>query len=888
MTQATFVSSNHLQDFIQCIGNSGITPPDSVIPDGKLHRFSSNGKKGDDAGWYILFDGTVPGGCFGCWRSDIKQNWHANIGRQLTSREKAEYTAAVRSAREIRKTEEAMRHAAAATKANTIWTSAAPAPDSHLYLTRKGIAACGARFLENELVIPVCDLDGTVTSLEFINSLGEKRFLYGGKVTGNSFVLGEIDSAEKICLAEGFATGASIFTATGFPTVIAFNAGNLMPVAQALRRRYPMMTIVVCADDDYQREGNPGLTKATDAAVQIGGLLAVPLFGESRQDSDTDFNDMQQRLGLDSVRKIIEAEIPAAPDSTNPQEKKCFSFGFGTGRFALSMSGVLFIGVPDENGVEPPPKWICSKIVVEALTRDGSSDQWGRLLRWADSDNNRHEWSMPMELLQGDGADMRRELSRQGVIISTDRKARDLLNAYIQHYPTETRTRCVDRLGWHEGLYLTPGEAIGRSSETVVFQNAHAIEPAFSSTGSLDNWCNSVASLSVGNSRLLFALSAAFAAPLLGLIDEDSGGFNFKGGSSSGKSTILRVAASVWGNPNTYPRLWRATANGLEGLAALHNDGLLILDELGQIDPKEAGDVAYLLANGQGKTRASRNGTARPSASWRILFLSAGEVGIASHMATVGKKTNAGQEIRLADIPADAGYKMGCFENIHGQPSPAAFALAIKEAAFKSYGAIGLQWLHYIVQDRANLAEVISTGIKDFVSAVVPTGSEGQVIRVARRFGIVAVAGKLATHYQLTGWSEDEATQGVKKCFADWLTEFGGTENQEERAILDQVKRFFESHGSARFENMEVDKDQRVINRAGFTRGNLRGNFEYLVFPQVFRNELCQGFDQKLVIEVLKRHGWLEIGGDGRPTQKPNIPGCGRTRVYVFNEKMWF
>ncbi|EQD72895.1 inner membrane protein [mine drainage metagenome] len=305
------------------------------------------------------------------------------------------------------------------------------------------------------------------------------------------------------------------------------------------------------------------------------------------------------------------------------------------------------------------------------------------------------------------------------------------------------------------------------------------------------------------------------------------------------------------------------------------------------MDPMEAGDVAYMLANGQGKTRASRNGTARASASWRILFLSAGEIGIASLMATAGKKTNAGQEIRLADIAADAGAGMGCFEQIHGQPSPAAFALALKEAALKAHGAVGLQWLHHVVQDRANLVEVISNGVNDFVAEVAPNGSEGQVIRVARRFGLTAVAGELATHYQLTGWAEGEATQGVKRCFEAWLEGFGGTENREDRAILDHVKRFFESHGSARFENLEVDKGQRIINRAGFIRGNSRGNFEYLVLLEVFKNELCQGFDRKLVIQILKRNGWLEIGSDGRPNQKLSIRGFDKPRVYVFNDKIW-
>ncbi|WP_297478035.1 DUF927 domain-containing protein [Ferrovum sp.] len=897
MTQINKFVSNKgcISNLIDAITESGIKPPESVIFDGKLHRFSSSGKKGDDAGWYILFDGAIPGGCFGCWRSGFKQNWHATIDRVLTQSEKAEFKTSLKAAQEIRKAEETERHAKAAEKAVTIWNSASSASDDHPYLAKKGVAAHGARLHQESLVLSLRNISDVIHSLQFITPNGEKRFLPDGRVLGCHFLIGAVAMASKIAICEGFATGATIHQATGFPVVVAFTASNLPGVAKSFREKFPDLQIIICSDDDHHREGNPGLTKATLAAASVDAFLAVPNFGSSRQKGDTDFNDMHRLHGLEAVKLAINMAtlVPAASSSHDAQgqdssEKKTFSFEFGGGRFVVSNSGVAFIGQPDESGAEPLPKWICSKITVEALTRDDSSGEWGRLLHWKDSDRVRHEWSMPMELLQGDGADVRRELARLGVTIAPGKTARDLLTSFLQTYPVETRARCVDRLGWHgTGVYVTPTEAIGQSSETVVFQNAHAIEPAFSSNGTLDDWCNSVATLARGNSRLLFAASVAFAAPLLGLIDEDSGGFNLKGGSSSGKSTILKVTSSVWGSPNTYPRLWRATANGLEGLAALHNDGLLILDELGQIDPKEAGEVAYMLANGQGKTRASRNGTARPSASWRILFLSAGEVGIASLMATAGKRTNAGQEIRLADIPADAGVAMGAFEDIHGHPSPAAFALALKEAAIRAHGATGLQWLRHVVQDRANLAEILSKGIMDFVSEVAPTDSEGQVIRVARRFGIVAVAGELASHYQLTGWSEGEAAQGVKKCFAAWLEGFGSKGNREERAILDHVKRFFESHGSARFENSDAHEEQRIINRAGFMHTNPNGCREYFVLPEAFKNELCLGFDQKLVIDVLKVHKWLEPGSDGRPTQKPRIAGFGTPRVYVFNSRLW-
>ncbi|WP_242441293.1 DUF927 domain-containing protein [Stenotrophomonas maltophilia] len=161
----------------------------------------------------------------------------------------------------------------------------------------------------------------------------------------------------------------------------------------------------------------------------------------------------------------------------------------------------------------------------------------------------------------------------------------------------------------------------------------------YAAVGSLDDWRRDVARRCQDNSRLVLAVSAMFAGPLLHFTGATGGGFHLVGGSSSGKSTALRVAASVVGPPE-YAREWRSTANGLEGVAVLHNDATLILDELAQIDPKQAGDAAYLLANGKGKSRANRAGEARAAARWRVLILSAGEVGLAQHMAEVGKQAS--------------------------------------------------------------------------------------------------------------------------------------------------------------------------------------------------------------------------------------------------------
>ena len=310
-------------------------------------------------------------------------------------------------------------------------------------------------------------------------------------------------------------------------------------------------------------------------------------------------------------------------------------------------------------------------------------------LEWKDSDGVVHQWAMPLDLVLRDGGvEARCELGRQGLTISPSKAAKEYLVTFLQTWPVDARARCVDRLRMDcerrpDGLRPAESGAVGLSNEFVVFQNAHAIEPAFAVEGALVGWQQSVARLAVGNTRLVFSISAAFAGPMLRLAGESSGGFHLRGITSIGKSTALECAASVWGDPERYRRHWRTTVNGLEGLAVLHNDGLLILDELSQIDAKDAGEAAYLLANGQGKTRASRSGLARPVTSWRLLYLSAGEESLAALMARAGRRPTAGQEIRMAEIEADAGKGMGLIETLHEFDTPAQLVLAPSATARK-------------------------------------------------------------------------------------------------------------------------------------------------------------------------------------------------------------
>lgn len=578
----------------------------------------------------------------------------------------------------------------------------------------------------------------------------------------------------------------------------------------------------------------------------------------------------------EDTQTVLEREI----EKTLADEESCSTISYlvATGRYEVSDRGVFYIN--SGNDGDEPPRFICSRLNVLANTRDKNSNSWGRLLEWWDSDSVRHTWAAPVDLLQGDGIDVRKELASQGLSISTNRRDRESLINYIQSVQIDKRARCAERIGWHGNLYITPTETVGSEGELVVFQSGCAVEPAFMTAGTAEDWRKSVSMLANGNSRLMFAIGVAFAGVLAEISGEDSGGFHLRGGSSSGKTTSLKVAASVWGHPDKYPRLWRATANGLEGLATLHNDGILILDELSQMNPKEAGESAYMLANGQGKSRAGRYGSARPASHWRLLFLSAGEESLASIMSKAGHQANAGQEIRMADIPADAGAGFGAFEMLNGCQTPQELSTMLKEVACKHHGAVGMDYLRRVVSDRQTIYGRVGGFLDKFVAKVVPKGASGQVSRVARRFGLVAFAGELATSYDLTGWDKGQSIWAVKSCFNAWMEAFGSG-NQEHRRIVEHAIKFIETHGASRFEDLNATTETKTINRVGFYRNSLEGGREFLVLSESFKAEFCQGFDRRTVIDALTEAGIL-IQSKTEPSHSIKIPAFGRTgRVYV-------
>lgn len=307
-----------VDQFQNAIAAAGLPPPEVIYSDGELHRYSTNGRRGDRSGWFVLHDdGDIAAGAFGCWRTGMQQTWCSKDVNTFTPSQRRAHQQRMQAIAQQREADKSHRQQEAAATAAKRWEDAVAADAEHPYLVRKGIQPHGIKAEGEALLVPLRDVSTTLHSLQAIGPEGDKRFQPGGRIKGCYFAIGKPKGTLVVC--EGAATGVSIHEATGHAVACAMNAGNLLEVAQALHRKYPKLRLILAADDDALTDGNPGITKALEAANAVGGYFTKPDFGADRKEAETDFNDLHQRAGLAAVKACIEAAAPVAQEPASPR-----------------------------------------------------------------------------------------------------------------------------------------------------------------------------------------------------------------------------------------------------------------------------------------------------------------------------------------------------------------------------------------------------------------------------------------------------------------------------------------------------------------------------------------------------------------------------------------
>ncbi len=545
-------------------------------------------------------------------------------------------------------------------------------------------------------------------------------------------------------------------------------------------------------------------------------------------------------------------------------------------------------GVYHAHAKDGTEEWrrVCSRIEVVARFRDANDKGWGLVVAVVDPDGNRHIEYLPTGAVGGSGTGLAARLMALGLELEPAAWARTALSAYISKAAPAGRVRLLDLSGWWQNRFVLGNTVIGAGPEHLVLRDADA--DLYTMSGDLEGWQELIGRHVPASSRLVLAVCASLAAPLLPLLNAEGGGFNFRGASTKGKTLTLQVAASLWTRPLTFLLPWTTTLAGLEGACLRHNHGPLCLDEMQQANVKVLSQGAYLVGNGLGTVRATGTGDQRRIARWTVMLLSAGEKPLDEILRASGHGGSlAGQEVRVIDVPADAEVGMGSFETTSTFPDAAALANHLKTETDRQHGAPIRAYLERLIPRLDKVLPMVAAYRQDFVQAAVPAGSDSQVSRVAARFGLVAAAGELAIQLGVLPWEREVAVAAVRRCFDAWLAARGGIQSKEVLSGIKRVRTMLLTHGTSRFEVWPgQEPDQPVAPGApagpqfGWRRKNQQGVWEYFATPDGFR-ELCGTSNLEALKQELIRRGLLFPDGQGKTSKSLTVPGVSKKiRLY--------
>lgn len=520
-------------------------------------------------------------------------------------------------------------------------------------------------------------------------------------------------------------------------------------------------------------------------------------------------------------------------------------------------------------------EWISSPVKVVARTTNSDDGSEGRLLRMV-TDNGVKDWIIAMEVFGGSGEEARRALFSMGVIISLKKRSH-FMEYLLEQHPTEVFVT-TSRPGWHEsGAFVLPGRTIG--SDKVRYQASSQAQNLFKTKGDLATWQREVAAKCAGNPVLTLSIGCALAGPLLSLVGVLGGGVHLVGDSSSGKSLVQLVGSSVWGDPGVFAASWDMTKGGLEIEASSRNDTLLPLDEIKRADPKRVQEMAYALANGQGKGTMTREREGRARLNWRLLALSSGERSLSEHAAISGNAAHAGAELRMVDVNAGTRTHRA-FDELHGLEG-ADFHRQLTVAVTRSHGHVGPAFVERLLasDDRPGLLEDFAKVRATFAE------DNAQAGRVADRFAVIALACEMAVAYELLPWPEGSALADCQLLYREWLNRVGSG-NAEDRQILSGILDFIDRHGSSRFSDVaEGQSEVKVSNRAGYWE--MSGTKRLYLFNKSALIEAAHGYGLSRVVKALEGAGALakRDSDKKRHTKKYRLPGGGTSGLYVVDSE---
>ncbi|WP_033111810.1 TOPRIM and DUF927 domain-containing protein [Dickeya dadantii] len=748
-------------------------------------------------------------------------------------------------------------------------------PGESAYLAGKGLTGFSYPLLpDGTLLLTLQDASGTTTAAaQTISPDGRKRQVADSAKRGAYHAVNSPAQPDTVIIAEGLATALSVHQMCPEAlTLAAIDAGNMVPVAKAMRTRYARAHIILAADNDIKPDTpNAGKDWAEKAARAVNGQVALP-----PTDTKADWDDYRQQYGLMAATQAFAASL-YSPPADEPDDNKLAPSDPLKPHVQSRRDGVFWVTPKvdkDSGEIINNESWLCSPLAVVGIGRD-DKDQY-LIMRWrpfgAKADTTQ---AIPLaDIGEREGW---RTLKNGGVNVTTKNSLRAILADWLQRSAARDIWHIAHATGWQCGAYLMPdGEIIGTPDRPVLFSGRSAAAAGYTVSGTAEGWRDTVARLAGGNYAMMTGIAAALAAPLIGLVGADGFGIHFYEQSSAGKTTAASVATSLYGNPELLRLTWYGTALGLANEAAAHNDALMPLDEVGQgADPVSVAQAAYALFNGVGKLQGAKEGGNRELKRWRTVAISTGEMDLETFIASVGRKTKAGQLVRLLNIPLSKTARF--HEHANGKQH----ADALKDACQQYHGAAGRAWIKHLADHPQQAIEAVRAAETRWRS-LIPADYGEQVHRVAARFAVMEAA--LSLGRVITGWDEQTGRDAIQHSFNAWVREFG-TGNKEHQQIIEQCEAFLNAHGLSRFAPLPYNPhDLPIRDLAGYRD---RGKHDaapmvFYTFPATFEGEIARGFNVRQFAEILRGAGMLTPPTSGRGYQRksPRIDGR-QINVYV-------
>lgn len=540
--------------------------------------------------------------------------------------------------------------------------------------------------------------------------------------------------------------------------------------------------------------------------------------------------------------------------------------------FEMDEEGTWYTPSPQKKDDNPKPFKVCDAIVIVARVRNENELGWGRILKFKTPEQKIRVCFIKDTLLFESAPKIAQELVDNGFHAETEKVAylKKLLNGIESKIHTYAK-----QSGWtknpqdKEVFVLPSGEIVGGNG---VIMRPDCMQKLCQPSGSREDWQEHVGKYAVGNNRLILSMCVPLAATLLYDTQTNSGGFHVYGGSQTGKTAQTKAAASVQGRPVQVPEgvfgSWSNTANAMEGVTARANDCGLYLDEMSQAPANDVAKIIYSIGNGSGKGRMRADSSMRDVYKWRTMLLSTGEERAEDKQLEAGKKTNAGVQMRLADIPSDAGKGHGVYDNLHGFASNRAFSRHLVAMADKFYGHalrdFVTQYCEMRNKDKAGVIQQLKDQCENWCAANIPSDASHQVISVGGKFALVAVAGEMAIAMQVLPWPAGEASRGVAECLRIWIEDRGDLGMSEDVRIIVDLKAFLLGHQHSHFTDSLVEPDTRYSQEIYGIRRSVDDHYDYFIFKDHLA-KILPGINVKYALKVLLRAGYL-IRETGRET----------------------